>query len=58
MSRVLLEFDGMRVDLKDPISSCQGKRDEANRLNEMIDQALSVLRTADYEETTTVKKKK
>lgn len=47
MSRVLLEFDGMRVDLKDPISSRQGKRDDTGRLSEMIDQAISILRAAD-----------
>lgn len=43
MSRVLLEFNGVRVDLKDPISSRQGKRDDENRFAEMIDQAMSIV---------------
>lgn len=43
MSRVLLEFNGMRVDLKDPISSRQGKRDDEGRLAELIDDALSLV---------------
>ena len=43
MSRVLLEFNGMRVDIKDPISSMQGS-DEEGRLCEMVDQAMSILR--------------
>lgn len=43
MSRVLLEFNGVRIDLKDPISSRQGKRDDEGRFTEMIGQAMSIV---------------
>lgn len=47
MSRVLLEYNGRKVDIKDPVSNRAGRPDNSNDLHKMISQALSVL---DFEE--------
>jgi len=45
--RVLVEYNGRRVDIKDPVSNRGGRPDNSNELSKMIKQALSVL---DFEE--------
>lgn len=45
--RVLVEYNGRRVDIKDPVSNRAGRPDNSNDLHKMINQALSVL---DFEE--------
>lgn len=42
MARVLLEYNGRRVDIKDPVSNKAGRPDKSNDLRSMIDQALRV----------------
>lgn len=41
--RVLMEFNGRRVDIKDPVSNRAGRPDNSNMVEEMINQALEVL---------------
>lgn len=41
--RVLLEYNGRRVDIKDPVSNRAGRPDNPNMLGEMIGQALEVV---------------
>lgn len=43
MARVLLEYNGRRVDVKDPISAKAGRPDNSNELAKMVDEALHVL---------------
>lgn len=41
--RVLLEFKGKRVDIKDPISLRQAKEETSEGLSQLIDEALTVI---------------
>lgn len=41
--RVLLEYNGRRVDIKDPVSNRAGRPDNPNMMGEMINQALEVI---------------
>lgn len=41
--RVLLEYNGRRVDIKDPVSNRAGRPDNSNTVKEMISQALQVI---------------
>lgn len=43
MARVLLEFNGRRVDIKDPVSGKAGRPDNSNDLATMVNEALHVL---------------
>ncbi len=42
MARVLLEYNGRRVDIKDPVSNKAGRPDNSNDLRSMIEQAMRV----------------
>ncbi len=42
--RVLLEFKGRRVDIKDPINTVQGNEETPAKLARIIDQALWVVK--------------
>lgn len=41
--RVLVEYNGRRVDIKDPVSNRAGRPDNPNMLGEIIKQALEVI---------------
>lgn len=41
--RVLLEYNGRRVDIKDPVSNRAGRPDNSNTLKDMVNQALQVI---------------
>lgn len=41
--RVLLEYNGRRVDIKDPVSNRAGRPDNSNTVKDMINQALKVI---------------
>lgn len=41
--RVLLEYNGRRVDIKDPVSNRAGRPDNSNTVREMLNQALRVI---------------
>lgn len=43
MARVLLEYNGRRVDIKDPVSTKAGRPDNSNDLVKMVNEALQVL---------------
>ena len=41
--RVLLEYNGRRVDIKDPVSNRAGRPDNSNTVKDMLNQALQVI---------------
>lgn len=41
--RVLLEFNGRRVDIKDPVSNRAGRPDNSSMVKDMMNQALTVI---------------
>lgn len=41
--RVLLEFNGRRVDIKDPVSNRAGRPDSSSMVKDMMNQALTVI---------------
>lgn len=41
--RILAEYNGRRVDIKDPVSNRAGRPDNPDDLHSMINQALAVL---------------
>lgn len=45
--RVLVEYNGRRVDIKDPVSNRAGRPDNSNDLRKMISQVLEAVGVKD-----------